>query len=307
MRIPRFRLLAGLVLAGTLLAGCGNGPASVGAAAFVGQDRIPVNEVQSRIRTVLDKEPGAREKLEQQGQLDEFGRRLASDLVRRRLVEQATREEGLRVDQQQVSAVIDSAGGAEKASKGQIYTAGDLEDAMRSRMLTGELGRKYIGRVAVTYDVTTANNRREAEEKARRMAAGEQQATDLVNADHQAGLGSATSQRATSGELPDLAAGTPLFAALPGTVVAFELQPQSGQWTVLRIKDRSTGGPGTVGDGSAQDEKKMQAFGTQLLRVTAQRNGVELSPRYGVWDPIALSAAPSAGETTGFAFTSPAS
>ena len=46
----------------------------------------------------------------------------------------------------------------------------------------------------------------------------------------------------------------------------------------------------------------MQAVGAQLLRVTAQRIGVQLSPRYGVWDEIALSAAPSAGETIGIAF-----
>lgn len=305
MRTPRLRLLASAVLAGTLLAGCGTGPASVGAAAFVGQDRIPVNEVQSRLRTVLDKEPGAREKLEQQDQVDELGRRLASDLVRRRLINQAAAEERLHVDQRQVGDVINAAGGAEKASKGQIYTAGDLPEAVRARLLTGELGRKYIDRVSVVYDVTTANNRREAEQKARAMSAGPQQSRDLVGADHKAGLGAATSQRVRSAEVPDLAASTPVFAAQPGTVLAFELQPQSGQWTVLRVNAREVD-PSAPATGAGQDEARMQAFGSQLLRVTAQRNGVQLSPRYGVWDPIGLAAVQSPGETTGFAFSTPA-
>lgn len=299
--ITRSRLLGSLVLAAILLAGCGNGPASVGAAAFVGDSRIPVNEVQARFRTVLDKEPAAKQQLDQQGQLGEFGRRLATDLVRRRLVEQATRDEGLRVDERQLTELINAAGGPEKASAGQIYTPADFRDAMRSRLLTGELGRKYIDRIGVTYDVTSATNRREAEDKARRMSHSDQESAAVVAADRQAGVGAATGEHLRSAEVPELAAATPLFGALPGTTMAFELQPQSGQWTVVRIKQRSTE-ERAAPSGAGADEAKMQAVGAQLLRVTAQRIGVELSPRYGVWDEIALSAAPSAGETIGIAF-----
>ncbi|MFR9730025.1 SurA N-terminal domain-containing protein [Saccharopolyspora sp. MS10] len=300
--ISRVRPLALIALCCALLAGCGVGPGKAGAAALVGQARIPVNEVQSRYRSVLEKEPEAKAQLTEQGQLGELGRRIAGDLVRRELIEQAARDEDLRVDERRVGQVIDAAGGPEAASAGQIYTESDLADVVRSRLLAAELGRGYVDRLAITYDVSSATTRGEAEEKARRMARGDQESAAVVTADQQAGLGAAADQRLRSAEVPDLAAGTPLFGALPGTAMAFQLQPQSGQWTVVRIKRRDVGAPPPAPSSAGADEMRMQAFGDQLLRVTAQRAGVELSPRYGVWDQLAMSAAPNQDETVGFVF-----
>ncbi|WP_243789991.1 SurA N-terminal domain-containing protein [Saccharopolyspora gloriosae] len=300
--IARLRPFALVALSCALLAGCGFEPGRAGAAALVGDARIPVSEVQSRYRAVLDKEPEAKAQLEEQDQLGEFGRRLAGDLTRRALVDQVAEDEGLRVDERRVREVIDAAGGAEKASAGQIYTADDMADVVRSRLLTAELGRRYIDRLSVTYDVTSATTREDAEQKARRMARGDAESAAVVTADQQAGQGAATDQRLRSAEVPDLAAGTPLFGARPGTTMAFELQPQSGQWTVVRIKRRDVAPPPPAPSPAGGDEMRMQSFGDQLLRVTAQRVGVELSPRYGAWDQLAMSAAPNKDETIGFVF-----
>lgn len=43
-----------------------------------------------------------------------------------------------------------------------------------------------------------------------------------------------------------------------------------------------------------------QQFGARLLGLTAQRTGVELSPRYGVWDPVAVTAVPEEEQRSGF-------
>ncbi|GAB2659179.1 hypothetical protein GCM10027271_17330 [Saccharopolyspora gloriosae] len=300
--ISRLRPLALVALSCALLAGCGVEPGRVGAAALVGDARIPVSEVQGRYRAVLDKEPEAKAQLAEQEQLGEFGRRLAGDLARRALVDQAAKDEGLRVDERRVREVIDSAGGEQAASAGQIYTADDMAAVVRSKLLTAELGRRYIDRVSITYDVTSAATRGEAEQKARRMARGDAESTAVVTADQQAGQGAAADQRLRSADVPDLAAGTPLFGARAGTAMAFELQPQSGQWSVVRIKRRDVAPAPPKPSAAGADEMRMQSFGDQLLRVTAQRVGVELSPRYGVWDQLALGAAPNKDETIGFVF-----
>ncbi|MEU6131337.1 SurA N-terminal domain-containing protein [Saccharopolyspora sp. NPDC047091] len=300
----RARPLALILLCCALLAGCGVEPGKAGAAAFVGEARIPINEVQSRYRAVLEKEPEAKAQLSEQGMLGELTRRMAADLVRRELTKQAARTEGLDVDERRVAEVIDSAGGPQAASKGQIYTESDIQDVVRSRLLAAELGRKYVDRLSVTYDVTSAVNRREAEEKVRRMAGGDAESAALIAEDRQSGTGAAADQRLRSADVPDLAAGTPLFGARTGTAMAFELQPQSGQWTVVRIKQREVAPPPPAPSAAGADEMKMQALGDQLLRVTAQQVGVELSPRYGVWDELGLSAAPNQDETIGIVLPS---
>lgn len=303
----RVRPLALVVLSCALLAGCDAEPGKVGAAALVGDARIPVNQVQTRYRAVLDKEPEAKAQLTEQGQLGEFGRRLAADLTRRALVDQVAEDEGLRVDERRVREVIDAAGGAQAASAGQIYTADDMANVVRSRLLTAELGRRYIDRLSITYDVTSATTRGDAEQKARRMARGDQESAAVVTADRQAGVGTAADEKLRSADVPDLAAGTPLFGARPGTTMAFELKPQSGQWTVVRIKRRDVAAAPPAPSPAGGDEMRMQSFGDQLLRVTAQQVGVELSPRYGVWDQLALDAAPNKNETIGFVFPAPES
>jgi hypothetical protein len=299
--MPRHgRLLASIAAAGLLLAGCGSGPSQVGAAAIVGDTRIPVTEVQSWFGEVLAKEPDVKPQLQQQGQLDELGRQLAAQLVRQELIEQAARDERLTVTDQQVTDLINKMGGPQAATAGKIYTQQNLREVARTQLLATELGRKYFDRLAVTFDYTQATTRREAEEKAQRMAQGPAEAAALINADAAAGVPAALGQQLRASASPQLAATTPLFGAQPGTVLAFEPEPNSGQWLIALIKERSTDAPPMPPTAGGADDQTLQGVGMYLLGITADRVGVRLSPRYGVWDDVNLTAAPNENETTGF-------
>ncbi|MBB5153591.1 hypothetical protein BJ970_001125 [Saccharopolyspora phatthalungensis] len=296
------RLLASIAAAGLLLAGCGSGPNQVGAAAIVGDTRIPVTEVQTWFDEALAKEPDLKPQLREQGQLDDLGRQLAAQLVRQELVEQAARDERLAVTDQQVTDLINRMGGPQQATAGKIYTQQNLREVMRTQLLATELGRKYFDRLAITFDYTQATTRREAQEKAQRMLQGPAEAAAVVNTDARTGLPAALGQHLRATDSPRLAAATPLFGAQPGTVLAFEPEPNSGQWLIARINDRRTDAPPASPAGGA-DEQTLQGVGMFLLGITADRVGVRLSPRYGVWDQVSLTAVPNDSETTGFRLT----
>lgn len=293
------RVLVAFLAAGLLLAGCG-GPSRVGAAAIIGDQRIPVSQVESWFTAALDKDPALKRKLQEQGQMGELGRRLAGFAVRQELVRRVARHEQLSVDEQQVTARIKAQGGAEAATKGTILTPGNFRDAVRAQLIMTELGRKYMDRLSITFDFTQASSREEAEAKARRMARGPEQAAALISSDRAAGVAAGTGKQMWATEQPKTAVLTPLFGAAPGTVLAFKGPRQgAGQWLVALIRERDTRSPAPSAAGQLR-EQAMQAFGRRLLGMTAQRVGVELSPRYGAWDPIELTAVPEEGQTTGF-------
>jgi hypothetical protein len=306
------RVLATLATAGLLLAGCGSGLSQVGAAAIVGDTRIPVTDVQSWFNAVLHKEAALKPQLQKQGQMDELGREIASFEVQQELIRQTARDEHLSVDEKRIDDAINRLGGPQAATAGKIYTPENFREAARSQLLAAELGRKYLDRLAVTFDFTQASTRQEAETKARRMAQSPQEAAALVDADRKAGVPASADEKLRAADSiqvaadgTQLATDTPLFGAAPGTVVAFTPPDQPAQWLVVRIKGRDTNSPSAAPIAAQTDEGTLQKFGMRLLAITADRVGVRLSPRYGVWDPIALGAAPSAGETTGFRFTGP--
>lgn len=305
--IPRSsRLLASIAAAGLLLSGCGSGPSQAGAAAIVGDTRIPVSRVQSWFQDVLEKEPELKAQLQENDQLDELGRQLASYSVQQELVREAARAEGISVGEQEITELVDSMGGPREATRGKIHTPEQIRDAARTQLLATELGRKYLDRLAITFDFTQASTREEAESKASRMSRGPEQAAELIEADRRAGVPAGVDERLHAAENVQLAGATPLFGAEPGTVVAFEPRPQSGQWLIARIEDRNTEAPARKPVAAQVDDQTLHAVGMRLLGVTADRLGVQLSPRYGTWDQVGMGAAPNEGETRGFWFSEPA-
>ena len=299
------RSLVVLAAAGLLLAGCGSGPSQVGAAAIVDNTRIPVTDVQSWFNDVMRKEPGLKPQLQKQGQMDELGRQLATFTVQQELIKQMARDEHLSVDEQKVSDLINRLGGPQAATAGKVYTPENFRDGVRSQLLTAELGRKYVDQLSVTFDFTQATTRREAEVKARQMAEGPRQAAALLDADRAAGLRVGAGERLRPADSVELATKTPLFAADPGTVLAFKPDAQGGQWLVVLIKQRDTNSPSPTPVAPQTDQKTLHDVGMQLLGLTADHAGVRLSPRYGVWDPIGLTAVPTEGETLGLRLKSP--
>lgn len=290
------RLLASIAVAGLLLVGCGTGPSKMGAAAIVGDTRIPVSQVKTWFADVLEKEPQLRSQLEQQGQYDELGRALAGQLVRRELIARTAQRERLSVNEQQVNAVIDRWGGP-RATEGKIFTEENVRDFARDDALVIELGRRYFDGLSITFDYTQATTRSSAEQKARRMAESDAAASELISSDVADGTPAGTGQRLRAADSPKLAAATPLFGAEPGTVLAFEPEPNAGQWLIVRIEEREATPAPQAG---AAEESTLRGLGGQLLGLTAERAGVRLSPRYGAWDPIGLNPVPEEGQTTGF-------
>jgi hypothetical protein len=296
------RVLATLAAAALLLAGCGSVSDKVGAAAFVGNTRIPDSAVQSWFDAVLQKEPRLKPQLEQQNEMGTLGRKIASLEVQQELLRQAALAEHLTVDEKSIDDAVAKMGGPQAATAGKIYTPANVRDEARSQLLAVELGRKYLDRLAITFDYTQASNRQEAQTKAQRMAQGQQQAAALVAADRQAGVPSSVGQQLRAADNAQIAAGTPIFGVPPGTVVAFQPDQQSGQWLVVRVEDRRTEAPSPTPVAGHTDPQILQEFGMQLLGMTEDRVGVQLSPRYGVWDPLAFGAAPNQDQTVGLRF-----
>lgn len=294
-----------LLLVATLLAGCGSVAGKIGSAAIVGGTRIPDSAVHSWFDAVLRKEPDAKNQLQQQGQLGALGRQIATLEVRQELLNQAAIAEHLPVDEGAVQASIAQMGGPQAAAAGKIYTPQNVADEVRAQLIATELGQKYLPRLSVSFDYTEATNRQEAETKAARMAQSVQQAEALIASDAAKGVPAAPNQQLRAAENPQIAAGTPLFGAPPGTVMAFQTDQQSGQWIVVRMLARTDTPPPTPAPPAQSDPQTQQGFGLQLLGLTADRVGVQLSPRYGVWDPVALSAAPDAGQTLGIRLLPP--
>ncbi|MPZ64419.1 MAG: hypothetical protein GEU83_02435 [Pseudonocardiaceae bacterium] len=296
-------VLAAAALALGLLAGCGTGPSQVGAAAIVGDRAVPLDQVQQQLNTVLSKEgPEAKAQLKAGNQLDDVSRQIVSLEVQHELLTIMAQRERLSVDAQQVTSLIDELGGAEAASGGTIYTAGNFRERARDQLLAVELGRKYLPRLAVTVDYTTTGTRTAAQQRVAQLAAaGAAGAREQIRRDVERGGAAALDQRIVAAQNPSFAS-APIFGVQEGTVVAFPSDQQAGSWLVMVVTSRSaTAGSSQPADEiEGLDESLLAAAGLRQLAVTAERAGVRLNPRYGVWDRVSLQAVPSANETTGF-------
>jgi hypothetical protein len=290
-----------------LLAGCGSGPSQVNSAVIVGDTAVPVGEVQQRVDAVLRKEPAAQQ-LQQQHKLDQVSRSVVRMEVWHQLVLRAEQREGVTVNEQQVSQLVDQAGGAEQASKGTIYDASTFRDRARDQLVMMELGKRYLNRVSVTFDITQVPSRQAAQDKARQLAAHPDQTRQLLQADRDAGVPAAAGQRLTLAGAPPYA--LPLFGVRSGTVLAFAPeQSDQTQWIVAVVHDRHVDPATPANDGSAntqqQDPQLLAQVGLRVLAPLADELGVRVSPRYGVWDPVGMEVAPSEGETQGIQLSAP--
>src|SRR5690606_6786389 len=84
----------------------------------------------------------------------------------------------------------------------------------------------------------------------------------------------------------EVLAQTPLFSVEPGTVVVMRPSPQNGSlWLVALVEDRTE----TQGDSDrSYPDEVLAQIGLQMLRPAAERLGVTVSPRYGVWDEAGM-------------------
>jgi len=291
-RVPVLAVALGVACA--VLTGCGSGPNQAGAAVIVGNSSVSLAEVQQQVDAVLN-QPELMARLTAQGNTAaDIARFKATREVQHLLLAQAATRDGIVVDDQQVDAELAKPEIAQQLQDGElVFDPVSARQATRDQLIAEALTTKYLDRLAVTVDVTTATSRDEAVKKARLMASGPAQAAAVLAAD------GPNAQR----NLPLRAALVPqsaslfLFGTPAGQVVATQTSSSPDVWTVVRVTKRTTDGP-PMGDPNATSvaqlgEQTMDQIGRRLTQPLAEELGVRVNPRYGIWDPLYLNVLPS--------------
>lgn len=307
------------VLVGLLvLAGCGTGPDRVGAAAVVGNTVIPIDEIQSNLRTAV---PDLRIAVDQQAAqqgiapgspippqlLAQESRRLVTVRVLHELIAEQSRRDGIVVAPQRVDAALASAGGAEAAAAGSGFDPATIRGLVADQLAAGDIGRQVFDRLQVTIDYATAPDRDAAEALARQVAADPSQAPQLFGRGGAGAAGLTLRPGADQGAGLRSTASSLLFGLPAGTVTITPggssqagggQDPAQGPWSVIHVRERNLDAPPAapgVTPASAVDEDTMFGFGLRQLQPLALELGVTVSPRYGAWDPTQLDVVDTPG------------
>jgi hypothetical protein len=302
-RYRRFTLLG--VSAALLLAGCGSGPAQAGSAAIVGDTVIPLNLVQGRLSDYLDRQPEggqAQEGGAPQAKLDKTARDILTFKIQHELTLRAADREDVSVSEDMLSQLLDEAGGAQQLSEGTFFDADTFRnERARDQLLQVEIGRKYVDKLAVTFDYFYANNTQDAIDKAKQISRDPNKMAEFVRdaqqKDSQAGE---TNAKVSSSQSPQLAT-TLLFGVPANTVIAFPPSAEQGNWIVAHVKERSTtASPSAEGSSQELTPNVLAGIGLRMLQPLSDELNIKVNPRYGVWDTSTMGLAPSEGEKAGF-------
>lgn len=301
-----------VVLAGVLsLAGCADGPSRVGSAAIVGDTRIALDSVQRDFTWLLKNIPEAKQ-LQQEGKLEVLSRYTVQQRIRHLLVTAAAKQEGLRADPKQVDELIDQAGGPKTAHRQMLTTPGLTRQLATDIVLLQELGRHYVDRLTVkvvgafvAQESAGSTSQSKAKALARKIAADPERAAEIAAEGDNVLDRTLKLSEVVRGQESALAQ-TPLFAVKPGTVVVTQPDPQQGSvWLVALVQQR------TVTESAAAENPKKQQYspellaqvGLQMLRPVAEKLGVTVSPRFGVWDQAGMTIAESPEHFNGLLLT----
>jgi hypothetical protein len=297
--LKRFSLVG--VAVALLATGCGTGPAKAGSAAIVGDQVIDLKTVQDRTIAVLKKEPGAQQ-LQDQGKLDQISRWVLADEITHKIVEHAAQRENIKVDETKVYDAVQERGGPEEAAKRSVQDAGTIHRFQRDALILGELARRNLSTLEITIDFFQVKDPKEAKEKAEEAAADPEKFAKFV----QEAPRTASGQQASATDLKlRVSKNAPLVRTMlwgvkPGTVVAFSADQQQASWTVALVKERNTvsATPGEEDLADRVDPQLLGEFGMRIAQFHAADLGIEINPRYGVWDPTGPTAADVSGGPT---------
>ncbi|EHR63120.1 SurA N-terminal domain-containing protein [Saccharomonospora cyanea] len=301
--------LALTLVTALVLTACGSGPSTVNAAAVVGERTIALDDVQAEIQWLLDNAPQAQQ-AQQQRKVDQISREIVRSRVVHELLTVARQRENLRVDETEVDALVEGSGGLEAAARNIAVEPSRVRTVARDQLLLEDLGAAYQDRVTVHYvgamvtgSSVEATDSETARELGRRIAADPADVEAIVReSGHQV-----VDQRMSLSEAlvqdPELAISA-VFGAEEGSVVVIQPSQQQVGWLVALIKER------TVGEGTGQpaaqqvDPRLLYWVGLRQLQPIADELGVEVNPRFGVWDSAGLALAPSEDEVTGYQWES---
>lgn len=295
------------------LAGCESGPNKVGAAAVVGDQTVSLDAVQSEIRWLIKNVPEVQQ-LRDEGKLELLSRHVVGSRIQHKLIDKAARDEGLRADPRAVDQLIAQVGGEKQAPSQFGRSPESVRDFAQDYVLIQELAKKYVDRISielvgalVTEESPGSTAKDKALDLAKKIAEDPGRAKEISTESGGQLLDETYVLREVlTTEAASLAA-SPLFAAKPGTVVVVQPNQQEGSvWLVALVKEREVSGDTKTGDTdqNAASPQVLSSLGLQLLgRVADELGGVEINPRYGVWDRAAVSVAEGSDKLSGHLLT----
>lgn len=300
-RNRRIAALVGVLAVGLTLSACDTGPSQVGAAAIVGDQRVSLDDVQTRIDTVLDR-PDLMDSLKQQGRgVPDASRYIVTGAVQHELLAEAARRDGLTVNDAQIDNQIKQDGGPAESAKHWLTDQAGLRDIIRDDLMLRELARRSFGALEVGYDMVSVNTASQAKDLARRIAADPGRTQELMQAvpNGKPELGKITGgPAAASGDqsavLQDAITAVQYYAPANSVLVINANQgPQGGGYQVVYVRSASAAPGAQPVDTSALEDSDVVTIGQYLLRPLAGELGVKISPRYGTWDPTVMQVVPA--------------
>jgi len=330
------KFAAVLTAAAVMAAGCGDGTSRANAAAIIDGRTISVDDVQSRVEKVVKDNPFAQQ-LQQQHKLDMLSRSILSREVRYELLGKAAGRENLAVQDDELNQRVAQVSQPPRLEAQDIEgnlkfatdSAFDAREVARNELLAEALGQKYLEKLSVTFDgalIGGGEAKRQAQDLARKLADNPGNAGALLQ---ELGQGDGTGQAQAQGipnETLSMVTGlliasqsgfelasSALYTAPQNTVVAFSLASQvteqgggaANTWFVALIKQRNQ-------NASLSEQERAGLAGISPAfylkignRLASQYLGevkLDISPRYGVWDPIGNTIAPRPEEVAGYQY-----
>lgn len=282
------RLFAGVAVFGVLVSGCG-GPPQAGSAVIVGDDAVPLGQVQSALTAMLAKVPADQR---QAGQDIAFARSIVTNDVLHSLLGRLGSTAGIAVSDTDIDTFLEQQGGAAALEQSTGLDADELRKESHDLLVAIALGRRVAPGLVVTADVVGATSREDAEAKARVLAAGGAASAALfANAgtamrnQQFAALTFPLQSGSAAGGTRSVVLGTDV-----GDTVAYQPDPQQAAWSVFRVTQRRTDAvPQDPTALSKLGEAELLQIGQRTVQPLAESLGVRVNPRYGVWDPISLA------------------
>jgi hypothetical protein len=325
------KFVAVLSAAVVLVAGCGSGPSKTNAAAIIDGRTISVDDVQSRVEKVLRDSKFA-QTLQQQHKLDLLSRSIVSREVSYELTAKAAEREQLTVDESALTERIAQRGSAQQELPGEAVEANleraadsafDSRDVARNELLAEALARKVLRTLTVAVDggiVTSIDAKRDSQRLAKQIADSPTKAKDIIGKAGQdvvqplqfTDLSLAQAVQIATRQGVDLGS-SPLFGTTANTVVAFPLAPYvldpqaniGNQWILALVKKNSQNAvvPPELQQALASvPQELLLRIGKRLAGQHIGDINIEISPRYGVWDPVGNMVAPRTEESVGYQY-----
>jgi hypothetical protein len=279
VRMQMGRVLAAVVVVGAVVSGCG-GPEQAGSAVIVGDTSVSLESVQAQLSDALKRVPPAGL---QQDTPAAVARDIVTNEILHGLVERQATARSVTVTDADVDAFIAQQGGTQSLLQNSILDEAGLRQQVRDNLLAAGLAKRAVAGLQVTADLVAATTKDEAVADAQKLAVGGS-AADALFTNPQ------TSQRGivyTAATTPGIAS-TVVFGTPVGGTVYFQPNPQQATWIVFRVTGKRTDAPSDPAAVSQISQDQLVSIGQRTLQPVADRLGVRVNPRYGVWDPIAL-------------------